>query len=62
LPAGDSSKLAEIIAAAAAINKPVRFWAAPDTPQAWATLLRLKAGYLNTDHIEALSRFFENHR
>ena len=43
-----------------ALNKKIRFWAAPDNEKAWATLMRLHVDYLNTDHIEAISSFLKN--
>ncbi len=43
-----------------ALHKRVRFWAAPDVPNAWNQLMHLKADYVNTDHINKLAEFFKN--
>lgn len=43
-----------------ALDKPVRFWEAPDVPNAWQQLMILKADYINTDHINELSAFLNN--
>ncbi len=52
---------AEILRAAIrkghSFHKPVRFWNAPDTPNAWEQLMSLDADYLNTDHISQISLF-----
>ena len=42
------------------LNKPVRFWDAPDNTNAWNRMIALKADYLNTDHISALKKFLES--
>ncbi|MFT4205422.1 MAG: phosphatidylinositol-specific phospholipase C/glycerophosphodiester phosphodiesterase family protein [Chitinophagaceae bacterium] len=41
------------------LGKKVRFWNAPDNPLAWETFMRLGVDYINTDHIEAVTQFFE---
>lgn len=43
-------------------HKPIRFWNAPDDPQAWQTLMDLQVDYINTDHIDELSGFFHDKR
>lgn len=55
LPAQDSIVLSIVIHKAHALNKPVRFWGAPDTLNAWKILMRMGVDYINTDHIAALS-------
>lgn len=42
------------------LHKPVRFWEAPDVPNAWLQIMHLKADYINTDHINELSAFLKN--
>ena len=44
-----------------ALHKPVRFWEAPDVPNAWYQLMHLKADYINTDHINELAAFLQKH-
>ena len=43
-----------------ALNKKIRFWAAPDNEKAWIILMRLGVDYINTDHIEAISSFLND--
>lgn len=43
------------------VHKPVRFWEAPDVPNAWNELMHLKADYINTDHINELAVFLQKH-
>ena len=38
-------------------NKKVRFWATPDTPDIWQTLMNLKVDFINTDSPAALRLF-----
>ena len=52
-------KLARLVDAAHALQKPVRFWASPDHATAWAALTKLKVDYLNTDNIAGLSDFLQ---
>ena len=42
------------------LNKPIRFWAAPDNATTWATLIHLGVDYINTDKIAELSQFIKN--
>jgi len=51
----DSLLLKQIISEAHQLQKPVRFWDAPDFKEAWETLMHLGVDYINTDHIEALA-------
>jgi len=46
-----------VITSAHAAGKPVRFWATPDTPEAWKQLIDWRVDYINTDHIVALRDF-----
>jgi alkaline phosphatase len=41
-------------------KKPFRFWATPDTKDAWQTLMDIEADFINTDHIESLSTFLQS--
>lgn len=43
------------------LNKPIRFWASPDTPIAWQTLLDMGVDFIGTDKpVEAMSYFSGN--
>lgn len=54
-------RVAAIVANAHAMNKPVRFWGAPDFVSAWMKLINLvQADIINTDHVEELAQFFKN--
>jgi alkaline phosphatase len=59
IPDKDSIALINAIAQAHKVNKPVRFWAAPDTPDAWKELMKLKVDFINTDRIHELSDFLK---
>ena len=39
------------------VNRPVRFWGAPDTPAAWKVLMKLGVDYINTDRITEFAAF-----
>lgn len=41
------------------LNKPIRFWAAPDTPNAWSQFMHLNVDYINTDKIPEISEFLK---
>src|SRR4051812_8499579 len=51
LPETDRGVLKAAITKAHASNKKVRFWNAPDYPNAWKALEALGVDYINTDHI-----------
>jgi alkaline phosphatase len=57
LLAGDREKIQSLITAVHEKDKPVRFWATPDFPQAWEVLMELKPDVIVTDDVEALSSF-----
>lgn len=40
-------------------GKKLRFWATPDTPTAWTTLMNLKLDYVGTDNLKGLAKFLE---
>ena len=56
--AADWKKLKAVVAKMHALGKPVRFWNAPDTENAWRQLVKLGVDYINTDHIDELATFF----
>ena len=53
----EANRLRHIIDSVHGISKTIRFWNAPDTPDAWKTLMNLKVDFINTDHIPELSTF-----
>lgn len=56
IDAGEKTRLMEAIKIAHELNKPIRFWATPDTPFAWKTLKALGVDYINTDDPYGASR------
>lgn len=52
-------KLTQVIDAAHALGKPMRFWAIPDNPMGWKKLISMKVDILNTDHVEELTLFLD---
>jgi alkaline phosphatase len=60
IPAKDAKRLVQVIDSVHGINKTIRFWNAPDTPDAWRTLMKLRVDYINTDHIQELESFLKN--
>lgn len=57
LPEADSIKWKAAVDKSHLSKKPVRFWDAPDNPNAWGTLMRMKVDFINTDKIRELSEF-----
>lgn len=51
LPDLDREKLKRVIKRAHSDNKPIRFWAIPDTPNAWKQLKKLGVDIINTDKV-----------
>ncbi|GAB3496146.1 hypothetical protein GCM10027341_14470 [Spirosoma knui] len=47
----DREKLKRVIKRAHSDNKPIRFWAIPDTPNAWKQLKKLGVDVINTDKV-----------
>jgi alkaline phosphatase len=45
-----------------AAGKPIRFWAAPDTPASWQLQKQLHADFIGTDKIADLARWMEDQR
>ena len=48
---GDKDKLKRVIKRAHSDNKPFRFWAIPDTPNAWKQLKKVGVDIINTDKV-----------
>jgi alkaline phosphatase len=57
IPVADSLILQNQVIKAHDVNKPIRFWNAPDNINAWQQFMLLKIDYLNTDHINELANF-----
>lgn len=57
IPGDDLAKLRQVVDHAHHLKKPFRFWASPDTEEAWQALMRIKADYINTDKITELAAF-----
>jgi alkaline phosphatase len=57
IPGKDAAKIKETIESAHKIGKPMRFWASPDTPNAWQKFIDIGVDILNSDHVEELSKF-----
>jgi glycerophosphoryl diester phosphodiesterase len=51
IPEPDKDKLKRVIKRAHSDNKPIRFWAIPDTPNAWKQLKKLGVDIINTDKV-----------
>jgi hypothetical protein len=60
IPEADKIKLREIIKQAHNLNKPMRFWGAPDTLECWRQLVALGADIINTDKIVECKTYFEH--
>jgi alkaline phosphatase len=59
LPTNEKIELSKLITNAHALGKPVRFWATPDTVDAWKELMNLDVDYINTDKVKELNDFFK---
>jgi alkaline phosphatase len=57
LPIDERNILSKAIEKSHRLQKPVRFWNAPDSPLAWNQFKQLGADFINTDHIQQLARF-----
>ena len=51
VPDEDKAKLKRIIKRAHQAGCPIRFWNAPDTPNAWKKLYKLGVDIINTDNV-----------
>ncbi len=54
MKAEDRARLVEAITAVHLLQKPIRFWATPDTPKAWQELTLLEVEIINTDNVAAV--------
>lgn len=53
----ETAKIKTAVDKAHAQQKPVRFYGAPDFPNAWVNFMDLGVDYINTDHIPDLKKF-----
>lgn len=60
IPEKDEIRLTQIIDSVHSLTKKIRFWNAPDIPNAWKTYMNLGVDFINTDHIGELSNFLKN--
>lgn len=56
---GDETKIANVVTAVHQLGKPLRFWGAPDDEPSWRFLHAHGVDIINSDKVEACSRFFE---
>lgn len=52
----EEQRLMELVAQVHHAGKQIRFWAAPDNPTIWETLLRNKVDWVNTDKLKKFNR------
>jgi alkaline phosphatase len=57
IPEKDAAKIKQAVDWAHKLNKPMRFWASPDMPNAWQKFIDMHIDILNSDNIEELSKF-----
>lgn len=60
LPDSARVKTEAAVTKAHRLNKPIRFWAAPDAPGVWRQLMKLDVDYINTDKISGISKFLRS--
>ncbi|MCS3530771.1 alkaline phosphatase [Chryseobacterium sp. JUb7] len=53
----ETAKVKNAVEKAHALQKPIRFYGAPDFTNAWVNLMDLGVDYINTDHIPDLKKF-----
>ncbi len=56
----DKKQLRHIIDSVHSAGKPIRFWAAPDTPTSWKLQKKLHADLIGTDKINELVKFLQD--
>lgn len=59
IPLADRQKLTQVIDSVHQLKRPIRFWNAPDTPEAWQQLMDIHIDIINTDHIQQLENFLK---
>lgn len=56
----ESAKVKTAVEKAHRLGKKIRFWNAPDFPNAWVNLIGTGVDYINTDHIPELAGFLKS--
>ena len=59
IPKWDLQKLKHIVDSVHSAGKPIRFWAAPDTEEAWKQQMKLHVDLIGTDKINELSNYLK---
>ncbi|MFC5408724.1 phosphatidylinositol-specific phospholipase C/glycerophosphodiester phosphodiesterase family protein [Larkinella bovis] len=59
LPERDRETLKRFIKRAHHDNKPIRFWGAPDNPNAWKQLGKIGVDFINTDQVEECAKMLK---
>ena len=59
IPPDDLKKLKHTIDSVHAAGKPIRFWAAPDTNEAWKQQMKLHVDLIGTDKINELGDYLK---
>jgi hypothetical protein len=59
IPEEDKQRLRTVINSVHRMGKKIRFWNAPDNPNAWKQLMELGVDYINTDHVKEAAEFVE---
>jgi alkaline phosphatase len=61
IPAADKEKLTRAITRVHGFGKTIRFWNAPDSPNAWQELTRLRVDWINTDRPAEAAAYLTGH-
>jgi alkaline phosphatase len=62
IPKYELQKLKHTIDSVHAAGKPIRFWAAPDTEEAWKQQMKLHVDLIGTDKINDLSKYLKTNK
>lgn len=54
-------RLQNVIDSVHSLKKKIRFWNSPDNINAWNTFMDMKIDFINTDHINDLADYLNNH-
>ena len=59
IPEKEKQRIREVIDSVHALNNKIRFWNAPDNPNAWEILMKMGVDYINTDKITELAGYLK---
>jgi alkaline phosphatase len=59
MPENEQQVVSALIKKVHELKRPIRFWAAPDSMDAWKLLMQLGVDYINTDRIDELAQFLK---